>query len=323
MGPASAASPPQPGAPTAWHQPSAPQATAPPPAAAPPPPPHAPRPTTVPALWAAAKAAFGGGRIPSDAELAALARALGALPPRDVGVAAEDYASPPLSGASSDTDADALGRLGLESPTRGEGGGGCGDYGAAAPRAASSLSPPPHHPHHPAITYHHIAEDAEVSLGVFVLPAGASIPLHNHPGMTVLSRVLAGRLALRSFDWAPGEAPPSTTSWRDATLVADAVLTAGAPPASLRPASGGNIHSFTAVGGPAAVLDLLAPPYRPDADGRDCTYYEEAPPAPGTRAPTRPGTRARLRAVEAPSWFTVERAPYHGVEVTLSPGRTA
>ena len=320
MGPASAASPPQPGAPTSWHQPAAPPATAPPPAAAAPPHSHPLRPTTVPALWAAAKAAFGGGRVPSDAELAALARALGALPPRDVGVCPEDYASPPLSGASSDTDADALGRLGLESPTRGESGT-CGDVGAGAPRASSSASHPPHP--HPPITYHHIAEDAEVSLGVFVLPAGASIPLHNHPGMTVLSRVLAGRLALRSFDWVEGDAPPWPSTWRDATLVADAVLTAGAPAASLRPASGGNIHSFTAVGGPAAVLDLLAPPYRPDAEGRDCTYYEEAPPAPGTRAPTRPGTRARLRAVEAPPWFTVERAPYHGVEVALSPGRTA
>ena len=39
-----------------------------------------------------------------------------------------------------------------------------------------------------SITYIHIYEDPTVSIGIFCLPKGAQLPLHNHPGMTVLSR---------------------------------------------------------------------------------------------------------------------------------------
>jgi len=34
----------------------------------------------------------------------------------------------------------------------------------------------------------HIFEDSVISLGIFQLPMGATIPLHDHPGMTVISR---------------------------------------------------------------------------------------------------------------------------------------
>ena len=47
-----------------------------------------------------------------------------------------------------------------------------------------------HHVHmlRSSITYIHIYEDPTVSIGIFCLPKGAQLPLHNHPGMTVLSR---------------------------------------------------------------------------------------------------------------------------------------
>jgi hypothetical protein len=44
-------------------------------------------------------------------------------------------------------------------------------------------------------------EDAALTIGVFSLPQGAAIPLHDHPGMTVFSRLLYGRLHVRSFDF--------------------------------------------------------------------------------------------------------------------------
>src|ERR1700756_1361527 len=37
---------------------------------------------------------------------------------------------------------------------------------------------------------------------VFALAAGESIPLHDHPGMDVISKVLRGRVRVRTFAWA-------------------------------------------------------------------------------------------------------------------------
>jgi len=45
------------------------------------------------------------------------------------------------------------------------------------------------------VTYLHVHEDADLSLGIFCLPRGACLPLHNHPNMTVLSRCARARPA--------------------------------------------------------------------------------------------------------------------------------
>ncbi|CAN6465009.1 unnamed protein product [Victoria cruziana] len=130
----------------------------------------------------------------------------------------------------------------------------------------------------PMMRYMHIDECGNLfSIGVFLLPESATIPLHDHPGMTVFTKLLFGSVRLRSYDWVepfePEDELPSQV--RLAKLKVDNVFTAPCDAFVLYPASGGNLHCLQAVQ-PCAVLDVLGPPYSVQ-DGRDSTYYQELP----------------------------------------------
>ncbi|GER32899.1 hypothetical protein STAS_08996 [Striga asiatica] len=108
---------------------------------------------------------------------------------------------------------------------------------------------------------------------IFCFPTSSVIPLHDHPGMTVLSKVLYGSLHVKAYDWV--EPAVIRKSARLAKLAQDKVLTAPCSTTVLYPKSGGNLHCFTAVT-PCAVLDILSPPYN-ELAGRKCSYYSDYP----------------------------------------------
>ncbi|KAF3796147.1 Plant cysteine oxidase 2 [Nymphaea thermarum] len=130
----------------------------------------------------------------------------------------------------------------------------------------------------PRMRYMHIDECGNLfSIGVFLLPQSATIPLHDHPGMTVFTKLLFGSVRLRAYDWVepfePEDDLPSHVAL--AKLKVDDVFRAPCNAFVLYPASGGNLHCLQAVT-PCAVLDVLGPPYSVH-DGRDSTYYQEFP----------------------------------------------
>lgn len=135
----------------------------------------------------------------------------------------------------------------------------------------------------PTITHTTIYKCPNFSMVILFLPQNAVIPLHNHPGMTVFSKLLLGSMHIKSYDWVDADSDPSASSCsssaddqlRLAKLVVDGVFTAPCDTSVLYPTTGGNMHRFTAIA-PCAILDILGPPYSIEED-RDCTYYTDIP----------------------------------------------
>ncbi|HEV7427743.1 MAG TPA: hypothetical protein VGQ46_15380 [Thermoanaerobaculia bacterium] len=100
---------------------------------------------------------------------------------------------------------------------------------------------------------------------IFALGEGETIPLHDHPELDVISKVLCGRIRVRTYEWIDER----SLAARDCGEV---VLAPDDDALVLRK-SPGTLHTVTALE-PTAFLDLFAPYY--DDEARPCTYYKVA-----------------------------------------------
>ena len=68
------------------------------------------------------------------------------------------------------------------------------------------------------LCYLPVAANAGMSLGIFVMQPGHQMPIHDHPGMTVFSKMLYGTIRYRAFDWVDEEPPKGVVNDADRTL---------------------------------------------------------------------------------------------------------
>lgn len=183
------------------------------------------------------------------------------------------------------------------------------------------------------VTYMHICETPAFSMGVFALRSGVSIPLHDHPGMNGMLKVLYGKIRIRCFDKLDGPPEPESDPEPEvpgsvlagagsetaqkflAALRSSGEFTQQSAPCVLSPRMD-NLHQIDALDGPAAFLDILAPPYDPD-DGRDCHYYRVLRTASKNGDDEKDEETAWLLEIPQPEEFWCGGEPYPGPKVTV------
>lgn len=122
--------------------------------------------------------------------------------------------------------------------------------------------------------------DKSYTMQVFMLPRGCVMPLHDHPGMAVISKILLGKIDMTTYSLLPPTSPKayklpkhlaSTGRVKEVVPQGRYLLKAGAGEDSMTMIypDTGNLHAIRALE-PTIFFDILTPPYVFDTD---CTYY--------------------------------------------------
>lgn len=157
-----------------------------------------------------------------------------------------------------------------------------------------------------------VYECPQFSLGIFLIKPNKSMPLHDHPGMHGVMKVLFGSMSVTSYSKPTENGDTVSSSKMFMTqLVSRQTLTVDSPPCCLHPHEG-NIHEIKATNEPVAFLDILAPPYNP-AEGRDCTYFYRE--SSSDTASDDDGS-IFLRPGSNPSWFSCVPLTYNGPRIS-------
>ncbi|XP_067138720.1 2-aminoethanethiol dioxygenase [Centruroides vittatus] len=176
------------------------------------------------------------------------------------------------------------------------------------------------------VTYVDLFENQIFSMGIFIVRNGARIPLHDHPGMYGLLKVLHGKVKIINYNRTnlnekigriPREIIHKIPTWQRHLLLPskrneDIEVSTDTEPCVLTPTEG-NLHEIHSVGGIAAFLDILAPPYMNETD---CHYYQHV----GDQDVNDKTKISWLAEISSPTDFWCDSIPYTGPNINLDQG---
>lgn len=168
------------------------------------------------------------------------------------------------------------------------------------------------------VSYIKIFEDNLVSVGVFLLKPGMKLPLHDHPQMYGLIKVLSGKVKITSFSilYDSLDKYNATESLYSPMITAECttneeIISSASECCVLEP-SKSNLHEIESVDGAAAFLDILSPPYDsdiPNIGPRKCSYFKILQQISSNKY--------LLEEMSPPSWYWNDVLPYSGPEIQL------
>jgi len=194
------------------------------------------------------------------------------------------------------------------------------------------------------VTYIDVYENCDISVGIFIVAANTGLPLHNHPGMHGILKVVHGTLKISSFDKLPNfdlsdqsKIPNSLQSRFDLiekgfiipateSSTLNSSITTLTAPLILGPTTDNFHRIYNSSDQPAAFVDILSPPYNHrglelaeegDCQVRECEYFKEINLTATGEQHSVSNSIKWLQMIQTPPDFNCDTEPYQGPQFQL------
>ena len=184
------------------------------------------------------------------------------------------------------------------------------------------------------VTFIDLWKDEHFSMSIFILKPGTRLPMHDHPGMHGLIRVLHGHMNVFTYSLlerkcGDGFEPLHNSGHEEGYSVKKGdvftaqrmssssgdVVDVYSEPVVLTPVNG-NIHEIRTTDSAAAFFDILAPPYDDHRHGyHQCHYYKELPVSKSDTkllASTQEKKLCNVICIPTPFDYWTDYATYNG-----------
>ncbi|BFY98882.1 hypothetical protein BsWGS_01922 [Bradybaena similaris] len=164
------------------------------------------------------------------------------------------------------------------------------------------------------VTYMHIHQDNNCTIAVFVVKSGSVLPLHDHPRMHGLLKVLYGKVRIVSYTEVDQKPLPASLQKRSSKGCVKTVyrhndiLLSDKDDCCVLSPNERNFHEIQPETKFAAFLDVLAPPYEDDSG---CHYYRDL-----NGEKTGIGSTTWLKEIPQPPFYWCDTIKYRGPKLT-------